>query len=72
MVDLQNINFKSLEMLAVILNYFNLAFTRRPMILFFFFILLFIAVKLDRRAIKVRDGRQVYVLRVVMAALMLD
>ena len=71
MVDLQNINFKSLEMLAVILNYFNLAFTRRPMILFFFN-LLFIAVKLDRRSIKVGDFRQVYVLHVAIAALMLE
>lgn len=39
---------------------------------FFFFNLLFIAVKLDRRAIKVGDGRQVYVLHVAMAALMLE
>lgn len=71
MVDLQNISFKSLEMLAVILNYFNLAFTRRPMILFFFN-LLFIAVKLDRRSIKVGAVRQVYILHVAIAALMLE
>ena len=57
MVDLQSTNFKSLEMLAAILNYFHLAFTRRPMILSFN--LLFTEAKLDRRSIKVRDGRQV-------------
>ena len=62
MVGLQNINFRSLEMFPVTLNYFHLGFTRRSMILFFLN-LFFIEVKLKRRfmILKVVDGRFMYI-----------